>query len=868
MRMFTVWELKRKVWQKEIDFKGMATNEVTVSVLLDHGALVNKTYGRVRLRCNYCGKEVSGYSRLKQHLGGGMRGEVTPCFKVPEDVKVQMESRLPRTKKAHVNNSRQGKNEAVVDFHHHGTLVDGVKRRVRCNYCGEEINSYSLFLYHLVGIDEYVVACNKVPEDVRVHMRNKLLPDTRKQHEHREVLQWSDSSSSLMKDSSSDDYSPDESSSSWTRDSSSDDSSPDEASVDVRYHATVLDTKKGRVRCNYCAKEMNNYTRFRQHLGGIRGHVSPCVEVPEVIKVQMRKYSLRALSRKRKHSIVVEYSGSDQVDEKLQVLHNPETVNEEEAEDDSPRQTQRCVGRFFFANGIDFSAANSSTFEKMIHALVGGGSTAYKVPSCDDLNGWILEGELKAMREHVQEVVCSWGSTGCSILLDGWTDDKGRNMINFVVDSPQGPIFMKSADFSDSIGDVDAMISLFSGVIEEIGVQNVVQIVTYTTGVSMEAVGKQMTEKYKSIFWTVCASHCIGLMLEKIGMLGTERGVLGKAKTITKFIYSHETVLKLMKEHTLGFDLVSSSRIRSMMPFLILETIEFQKNNLRKMFISPEWKNLTLASTADGRMVADLVTGESSFWAEVEMLLKASTPLIRALHLLNGEDSRPQLGYIYRTMGRVKETIKKMYEGRKAEFQPFWTVIDGIWDDQLHSPIHAAGYYLNPGLFYFKDFYADNEVKAGLLCCIVRIVEDEREQDLIVLQFDEYRKASGAFGDGDAVDQRAKIAPAKWWSLYGGECPELQRFAIRILSQTCTGAVRYGLKRSLTEELHIKKGRNCLEQKRLTELTFVHHNLQLQNLPASNSDYTDIFLEPIDPMDEWIGGSGMVEKAAKQNGNV
>ncbi|KAI3963684.1 hypothetical protein MKW98_021924 [Papaver atlanticum] len=654
------------------------------------------------------------------------------------------------------------------------------------------------------------------------------LSETKKPDEHREVPQLSKSSSSWKRDSSSDDYSSDESSS-WKRDSSSDDSSADEAYIDIRDHGTILVKKKGRVtrvRCNYCAKEICNYSRLRQHLGGIRGNVLPCVEVPEVIKVQMKKYCPRALSGKRKHNV------------KLQVLHNPETINKvknkAEAEDDPSRQTQRCIGRFFFANGSDFSAANSSTFNKMIRALVGVGSTAYKVPSCHDLKGWILEGELKAMPDHVREVVCSWGSTGCSILLDGWTDERGRNMINFVVDSPLGPIFMKSTDFSDSIGDVDSMISLLSRVIEEVGVENVVQI------------------KYKSIFWTVCASHCMGLMLEKIGMLGTERGVLGKAKTIAKFIYSHETVLKLMKEHTRGFDIVSSFRIRSMRPFLILETIEAQKKSLREMFISPEWKNLTLASTSDGKMVADLVTEEPSFWAEAEMLVKASSPLMRALHLLNGEDSsRPQLGYIYRTVDQVKETIKKIYKGRKARYQPFWTVIDGIWDDQLHSPIHAAGYYLNPGLLYFKDFYADDKVKAGLLCCIVRIVEDEREQDLIASQFDEYRNASGAFGDGDAVGQRAKLAPAKWWSLYGGECPELQRFAIRILSQTCTGALRYGLKRSLTEELHMEKERNCLEQKWLTELTFVHQNLWLQNLPASNFDYTDICLGP---MDEWIGG--------------
>ncbi|KAI3990265.1 hypothetical protein MKX01_037604 [Papaver californicum] len=680
-----------------------------------------------------------------------------------------------------------------------------------------------------------------------------------------------------------------------------------EVTVSVHDHCTVVDKINNRVTltCNYCGKMLYCYSRFKKHLAGTGGDLSPCIDVPENIKVQMRNslpmnrevvqlfksYSLLKknsnynesleqngtnvesiqpnLSRKRKHNTIIEYSGSEHEVETLQVVHYPEVLNKaknEEAEDDSSRQTKRCIGRFFFENGINFSAANSPSFEKMIHALGGGGSTAYKVPNCDDLKGCILEEELKAMREHVLEVVCSWGSTGCSILLDGWTDEKGRDLINFVVDSPRGPIFMKSADFSDSIGDVDAMVSLLSGVIEEIGVQNVVQIVTYTTG-SMEAVGKQMTEKYKSIFWTVCASHCIGLMLEKIGMLGTETGVLSKAKAITKFIYSHETVLTLMRIHTRGFDLVSSSRIRSMVPFIILERIESQKKNLKKMFISPEWKNSTLALTADGRMVADMVTGERSFWTEAEILLKASLPLIRALHLLNGGDVKPQLGYIYETMDQVKETIKEECKGRKTEYQPFWTVIDGIWDNQLHSSIHSAGYFLNPGLYYFDDFYVDAEVAAGLFCCIVRMVDDKGEQDLITLQVNEYRRATGAFGNVDAVDQRTKLAPAKWWSLYGGQCPELQRLAIRILSQTCTGALRYGLKRSLTEELH-RKGRNCVEQKRLNELTFVYHNLRLQNLSASNTDYTDVFLEPIDPMDELVGGGSMEEKADEQNGNA
>lgn len=65
-----------------------------------------------------------------------------------------------------------------------------------------------------------------------------------------------------------------------------------------------------------------------------------------------------------------------------------------------------------------------------------------------------------------------------------------------------------------------------------------------------------------------------------------------------------------------------------------------------------------------------------------------------------------------------------------------------------------------------------------------------------------------------------------WWSHYGGEYPELQRFATRILSQTCVGASKYRLNRSLAEKL-LTKGRDQTEEQLLSDLTFVHYNLQL-----------------------------------------
>ncbi|KAF6165454.1 hypothetical protein GIB67_017936 [Kingdonia uniflora] len=323
-------------------------------------------------------------------------------------------------------------------------------------------------------------------------------------------------------------------------------------------------------------------------------------------------------------------------------------------------------------------------------------------------------------------------------------------------------------------------------------------------------------------------------MLEKFETMSPIKEVRSKAKIITKFLYSRETVLKLVSKHVSERSLVNSSRIRSVRPSLTLENIVLEKENLQKMFGSSVWNTSIWASRADGKRVADLIE-ELSFWSEATKVLKATIPLVRALHLVNGGGSKPQMGYIYETMDQVKETIKEEFENKKVSYMPIWKIPDGIWKNIFHRPIHAASYFLNPSLSYYDDFVADAEVVGGLLCCIVCMVEDKKIQDLILQQLDKYREAKGPFGWINAVDQRSEIPPAKWWSLYG----------------TCSGALRYGLLKNLSEELH-KIGRNNIEQQRLLDITLVHHNLRLRDCESNAKEGDGNSDEMIDPMDDWI----------------
>ena len=93
---------------------------------------------------------------------------------------------------------------------------------------------------------------------------------------------------------------------------------------------------------------------------------------------------------------------------------------------------------------------------------------------------------------------------------------------------------------------------------------------------------------------------------------------------------------------------------------------------------------------------------------------------------------------------------------------------------------------------------------------------------------------------------------AQWWEAFGGQCPQLQKFAIRILSQTCS-ASRCERNWSVFERIHTKK-RNRLEQKRLNDLVFVQYNLRLRRNQLLNKrpDSDPIVLEDIDPTSDWV----------------
>ncbi len=108
--------------------------------------------------------------------------------------------------------------------------------------------------------------------------------------------------------------------------------------------------------------------------------------------------------------------------------------------------------------------------------------------------------------------------------------------------------------------------------------------------------------------------------------------------------------------------------------------------------------------------------------------------------------------------------------------------------NQLHRSLHAAGNYLNPMLHYHPDFKVDYEVKRGLYECLERLVGDLDVMGKVDLQLESFKTKSGLYGTPLAQLGLKTKTPSQWWESYGDQHPELQRFAIRVLSLTCSSS--------------------------------------------------------------------------------
>lgn len=567
------------------------------------------------------------------------------------------------------------------------------------------------------------------------------------------------------------------------------------------------------LRCIYCSKlfKGGGIHRIKEHLAGQKGNASTCLRVPPDVRVLMQQSLDGVVVKKRNrqkldeeitninprpHSELDSLSHPSDGNSALQ-FGVPDTLEPsssllmiQEQGTTSSRSTERrkrgrgktssvhdavaltnnvvlgskkvnsnihmAIGRFLYDIGAPLDAVNSAYFQPMVDAIASEGSVVV-LPSYHDLRGWILKNSVEEVRNDIEKYRATWERTGCSILVDEWRMEISRVLLSFLVQCPEGTVFLKSVDDSNIMNSSDALYELLKTVVEEVGVTHVLQVITGTEEQYIVA-GRRLTETFPNLYWAPCAARCIDLILEDFGNIDWINVIIEQARSITRFVYNHSMVLNMVRRYTFGNDIVVPGITRFATDFTTLKRLVDLKHNLQAMVTSQEWLDCSYSKKSAGLEILDLISSQS-FWSSCLQIVSLTNPLLRVLRIVSSE-KRPAMGYIYAGIYRAKESIKKEL-GKREDYMIYWNIIDHRWERQWNLPLHAAGFYLNPKFFYSIEGDIHNDILSGMFDCIERLVPDTKIQDKIIKEINSYKTTAGDFGRKMAIRTRDTLLPGE-----------------------------------------------------------------------------------------------------------
>ncbi|XP_057418760.1 uncharacterized protein LOC130712967 [Lotus japonicus] len=461
-----------------------------------------------------------------------------------------------------------------------------------------------------------------------------------------------------------------------------------------------------------------------------------------------------------------------------------------------------------------------------LDAAVAIGS-GFKGPSYDELRVNLLGDCNKECQLLVESHRANWAKYGCMS-------------------------FVKSVDASDIVKDASTLCHLFSEVIEWVGPQNVVHVVT-DNAANYLAVGKLIHQKYENIFWTPCAAHCINLLLKDIGCLPHIADLASKASKVTIFIYNHMIFLSWLRKRSSWKEIVRPGVTRFATTFITLKSISDHKSDLQALVVNQHFTGHKLST---GKLVSGIIL-DSKFWRDCEVVSNIAAPIIRLLRIVDG-DEKPSMGYVYDGMQRAKNAIMRMFRDKSELYKPYTDIISARWDKHLKHTLHAAAYFLNPGFFYDPSFVEKDRVVQSLVD-LLEVKSLCASLPKALLELNVYRERKDSFSRASALQAASQIQPVlinlfiatQWWSIYGSSAPLLQKIAIRILSQTSSSS---GCERnwSFFERIHTKK-RNRLEHQKLSDHVYITYTLRLKKRSElKKRTYDPVDYECINNVDFWV----------------
>ncbi|XP_038904485.1 uncharacterized protein LOC120090855 [Benincasa hispida] len=287
------------------------------------------------------------------------------------------------------------------------------------------------------------------------------------------------------------------------------------------------------------------------------------------------------------------------------------------------------------------------------------------------------------------------------------------------------PMFLKSVDCSGETKDKYFIANLIKEVINEVGHEKVIQVIT-DNAPNCKAAGQIIKSQFSTIVWAPCVVHILNLALKNIcAAKNVENNQLvykecswisdiaSEVMFVKNSIMNHSMQLAMFNEFvSLKFLFVAETRFAS--SIIMLKRFKLIIGDLQVMVISDKWANYKEDDVVKARRVKDLVLN-NLWWDKIDYILAFTTliyDMIRAC-----DTDAPCLHLVYDMWDEmiimVKATIYK-HEGlqptKPSDFSSFYDVVYNILIDRWNknnTPLHCLAHSLNPR-YYSKEWLSES----------------------------------------------------------------------------------------------------------------------------------------------------------------
>lgn len=622
-------------------------------------------------------------------------------------------------------------------------------------------------------------------------------------------------------------------------------------------------------KCKYCGKRVvGSYSKVKGHLLRLPGQgVEHCKKMSDDLYAEIKKEYYEAEEKKAKFQQNTQQSrayvslpeGSDITQHKKRkgtIQYSFNVLEREEAD-------KECA-MMFYTGGISFNFARNPYFRAFCQRLANGNLHGYGPPTYERLRTTLLA-QLKAhVEQRLQPTRDSWKKKGASICSDGWSDQQSRPLINIMVGSSSGPMFMKAIDASEALTkDAEYIANIFFDVIENIGDDRVVQVVT-DNGANFKAAGALIEERYPHIFWTPCVVHCLNLVLKAICDPSEKsahyleckwvKELVSQVNEINNFVTNHGLSKAIFNRYS-DIKLLKVAETRFASHIVMASRVRRLKEALEKMVMDADWKNFRVngktPTELKARDIKDLLVSDG-WWDKVDYFLSFTEPMVKFLRI--GDMDSCVLPYIYDMWDSTVEEVKRrifdhedqdLKEGYSTFFNAIHEILEARWN-KSNTPLHCMAHSLLPK-YYSENWLQgldgvrrvapneDEEVTLNRDKCFRRLFPKSEELQKVYKEYGAFACGLEYFGQPHVMAARATEEPLSWWANYGASTPLLQGLAMKLLSQPASSS---NCERNWSTYASIQTvKRNRLTSSRSEDLVYVHNNLRL--LSRKQNDYIE-----------------------------